>query len=185
MKIPELYGVILVGGHSTRMGEDKSLLTYHDNLTQREYVFTLLSKFCKNVYTSCRADQQIPDIYNPLPDTFPINGPLNGILSAFKKHADKAWLAIAIDMPYVNEDTLTLLVNERDIKKQATCFYNSAENFPEPLLTIWEPVAYEHLLKFVDEGNLSPRNFLKQAPIKMINPPDSSTLININYPTKQ
>lgn len=176
-----LNGLILAGGRSTRMGKDKSLLIYHGK-PQREYLFELLSQYCNRVFTSGRKDQNMPVQLNPLIDRFEIAGPLNGILSAFAFDPHASWLIIAVDMPFVNETTLQLLTLHRDQTKLATCFYNPATEQPEPLLTIWEYQAYPALLTFVEKGHVSPREFLKTHPAKMITPPDDKTLLNFNAP---
>ena len=49
-----LYGLILAGGDSTRMGTDKSKISYHKGLTQKEHLLRALSPFCKKVIISQR-----------------------------------------------------------------------------------------------------------------------------------
>lgn len=181
MKGDQLCGLVLTGGFSRRMGRDKSLIDYNGK-PQREYLFDLLSQFCRVVFTSCRADQPVPVNLNPLADRFHVPGPLNGILSAFSRKADTAWLIVAVDMPYVTSVVLNYLITNRDETKMATCFVNPELRQPEPLLTLWEPLAFPSLLKFADRGNLSPKEFLKTHPVKMIHPPDAKALLNFNYP---
>jgi molybdopterin-guanine dinucleotide biosynthesis protein A len=41
-----LNGLILAGGKSVRMGQDKSLIEYH-NVSQREYLFAMLKEFLR------------------------------------------------------------------------------------------------------------------------------------------
>jgi len=175
------YGLILSGGQSTRMGTDKSLLDYKGK-PQREYLFELLSKFCASVFTSCRKDQEVPALLNPIVDAYTIQGPVNGILSAFRAHPKTSWLIVAVDMPFIDEAALQLLLDNRDENKMATCFLHMPDKFPEPLFTLWEPSAYPALLKFTSSGNISPRSFLEQHEVKMITPPDEKILLNINYP---
>jgi molybdopterin-guanine dinucleotide biosynthesis protein A len=163
------------------MGRDKSLLVYHDR-PQREFLFQLLSHYCNQVFTSTRKDQNVPAQLNPLVDRFEIEGPLNGILSAFEFNSQTSWMILAVDMPFVNESTLELLLRHRDETKMATCFYNPVTEQPEPLLTLWENGAYPALLKFVENGNRSPREFLKTHPVSMIPAPDRKTLSNFNTP---
>lgn len=177
-----LNGLILTGGHSSRMGRDKSLIEYNGR-PQRDFLFDLLKNFCEQVFLSCRKDQQVPPHLNPIVDGFNISGPLNGILSAFAQMPDKDWLVMAVDMPFVNSQALDLLIRYRDRNKMATCFYNSQEKQPEPLLTLWESNAYPFLLKFVENGNISPREFLKSHPVNLIDPPDEKTIRNFNYPS--
>lgn len=162
------------------MGTDKGLLEYHGK-PQREFLFDLLQEFCDCVYTSCRRDQNIPDGYNPLIDQFQIPGPMNGIMSAFA-HEQTSWLVVAVDMPYVDRQTLGLLISKRDRTRIATCYWNKDTAQPEPLLTLWEARAHELLLDFTTKGNISPREFLKMHPINLIQPIDHKSLLNINSP---
>lgn len=163
------------------MGTDKSLLEYKGK-PQREYLFGLLSKFCSHVFTSCRKDQDVPPALNPIVDFYSFPGPINGILSAFHAHPNTSWLILAVDMPFVDEIVLALLLKHRDKSKVATCFLHSPDEFPEPLLTLWEPSAYPLLLDFAQSRNLSPRAFLEQSDIKTIQAPNEKILLNINYP---
>lgn len=160
---------------------DKSLLVYNGK-PQREYLFDLLTGCCDQVFTSCRKDQNVPGTLKPLPDSVELPGPLNGILSAMAFDAKSSWLVIAVDMPFVTAEALELLIGNRDKNKMATCFFNRDAGQPEPLFTLWEPHAYTPLLEFAKKGNMSPRDFLKTHPVKMILPPDEKTLRNINYP---
>ena len=163
------------------MGSDKGLLNYNGK-PQREYLFDLLGGSCAKVFTSCRKDQGVPSHLNPLVDHFHMPGPLNGILSAFAFSPQSSWLIVAVDMPFVGASALQLLTFHRNKSKMATCFFNPETQQPEPLLTLWEASAYPALLEFSKKGNISPREFLKTHPVRIIQPPDEKTLVNYNYP---
>jgi molybdopterin-guanine dinucleotide biosynthesis protein A len=180
---PELFGLILAGGKSTRMGVDKGGLMYH-GLPQREYAAQLASKVCKNVFLSCRPDQEdlLQKEYPAIPDTFVGLGPYGGILSAFREYPDVAWLIMACDLPLVNEAVLGKLVENRDPGKIATAFHNPATNFPDPLLTIWEPRAYPRMLSFLAEGYSCPRKVLINSNIAEVDSGDGKFLRNANTP---
>ncbi|HEU5146165.1 MAG TPA: NTP transferase domain-containing protein [Chryseosolibacter sp.] len=177
----QVNGLILTGGHSTRMGTDKSMLVYHD-VPQREHLFRLLANYCTSVFISCRNDQDVPKELNPIRDSFHIQSPLNGILSAFQYKPDVAWLAVAVDMPFVDAHAIERLLRHRDRSSVATCYFNTQRQHPEPLLTVWESIAYPLLLKFAESGNVSPREFLQTHGARLIEPPDEKTLINVNHP---
>lgn len=181
MNAPPLYGLVLAGGRSTRMGSDKSVLIYHGK-PQREYLFEILSRHCKKVFTSAFPGQMVPAALNPLPDDFDLKTPMSGILTAFKAFSEVAWLIVAVDMPQVGDEVIKLLLAHRDPQKAATCFYNPTERLPEPLLTIWEPAALPLLKKFVSEGNVSPRKFLSQHSIALVNAPNTGIFENVNIP---
>jgi molybdopterin-guanine dinucleotide biosynthesis protein A len=108
--------------------------------------------------------------------------PLNGILTAFQHHPDKAWLIVAVDMPYVDEAVVQTLIAQRDARCVATCFYNADENMPEPLLTLWEASAFPLLKEYAKNGQVSPRGFLHRHRVNMIEPSDKKILINFNTP---
>jgi molybdopterin-guanine dinucleotide biosynthesis protein A len=176
-----IKGLVLAGGKSSRMGLDKATINYHGQ-PQREYLFDLLKNFCEEVHLSCKNNDDTPAFLNPLSDQYEIESPLNGILTAFKKDPSAAWLAIAVDMPFIDLDTIKFLIQNRDPSKVATCFKDSDDEKPEPLFTIWEPHAYPLLLDFYNHGKISPRSFLQQYEILLLDVPDKNVLTNINSP---
>ena len=174
-----LYGLVLEGGQSTRMGKDKAFLHYH-GLPQRDYVFQLLEKFCDRVFHSVNSKALPGD--NMIKDEYLLQGPLNGILSAFNYRTDVAWITVPVDMPFVDESTIQFLLDHRDTTKVATCFYDSDGKLPEPLLTIWEPASAVLLKAFYENGKSSPREFLTTANSKLVTAPDQKALKNFNTP---
>ena len=180
-----IFGLVLAGGQSSRMGYDKGLIEFYGK-PQREYVFDMLSNVCDGVFLSCKHDHDIPTKLNPLPDRFDLAGPLNGILTAFQQNSDCAWLTVPVDMPLIDQSVLEYLLRRRDTSRIATCFFDSDGVHPEPLVAVWEPCAYPLLKKSFEEGQDSPRKFLKQhrVHIHIIPAPDTSVFININSPTE-
>ena len=176
-----IYGLVLAGGRSSRMGRDKGLIVYH-NKPPREYIAALLGKFCSEVYVSCKAKEYIPAALNPLPDQFDLESPLNGILSAFEKNNSVAWLTVPVDMPYVDEAALAHLITHRNTNKMVTCFIDSDGKHPEPLLALWEAKAAIPLKLYYERGGISPREFLKQQDILLLHPPHKRIYQNINTP---
>ncbi len=171
-----MNGLILIGGKSARMGTDKSLLNYH-GLSQRDYLFQLLSKFCKKVYFSSRQEQGLSE--NVIVDTLAIS-PISGILSAFEYDNQTAWLALACDMPQVSEESLEILIEHRNTEKIATAFYNPEINAPEPLITIYESKAYPLLNDYIKTGHKSPKLFLQKNDVQLIYTEEKSFLKNVN-----
>jgi molybdopterin-guanine dinucleotide biosynthesis protein A len=179
MKEENIYGLILTGGKSTRMGEDKAYIHYHGK-PQVEYMFDVLSIRCDKVFASIYKEQIVAENLNPLVDQFEINGPMNGILTALTLYPEKAWITVAVDMPYVDERVVEQLIRHRKQEKVATCFYNETEKIPEPLLTLWEPKAFPLLNEFVEAGRISPKEFLMENDVEFIIPQDKRIIKNIN-----
>ena len=174
-----LYGLVLAGGQSTRMGADKSLIAYHGK-PQHLHVFELLSQYCDQVYTSCKHPAEKNSFKNPLADVYALHSPLNGILTAFAHAPKAAWLTLPVDMPNVDAHTLAYLLQHRDTSRVATCFYDSDVKYPEPLLAVWEPAAKQLLENFYSAGNSSPRKFLIEHHAHVIKAVDVKVLTNIN-----
>lgn len=177
--IDTINGLVLAGGRSLRMATEKGLIAYHSK-PQREYVFDLLARVCNRVFTSCKSADQIPERLHPLPDAFEFNSPLNGILSAFQADSSCAWLSVPVDMPLVDREVIEFLVVNRDRTKLATCFWDTTGALPEPLLTVWEKESKPFLENFFKMGGYSPRNFLSDHPVNIVEVPHPKYLININ-----
>ncbi len=174
-------GLILAGGRSTRMGRDKSVLTYGEK-TQREVLFELLKPVCEAVFLSVNAEQtaESGSRFPILVDDVADGGPLGGLLSAFARFPDVAWLTVPCDWPFLTEQTLRFLVENRDAAKLATAFAGT-DGLPEPLLAIWEPAALPTLRKAFENGH-GPRRVLLQHPVALLPAPDLAEFQNVNTP---
>ena len=181
--LPPVRGLVLAGGKSVRMGQDKGLLDYH-GAPQREHLYGLMAALGVPPSLSCRADQlaTLPKKLAALPDTFLELGPYGAILSAFREDPDAAWLVIACDLPLIDETTIRYLLERRDPMRVATAFQSPVNEFPEPLIAIWEPRAYPVLLQFLSQGYSCPRKVLINADVKLLEAPDPRALHNVNSP---
>lgn len=181
---PKLKGLILAGGKSTRMGEDKGLLNYHGK-PQREYLFELLTTLGVATFLSCRTEQEDSIMQPTISDKFTGLGPFGAILSAFQDDPNAAWLVVACDLPFANEEAVNQLIKARDTSKTGTAFFNSETNFPDPLFTIYEPKTYATMLQYLALGYSCPRKVLINSETKIIQPLDASILQNINTPEER
>lgn len=177
-----LFGLVLAGGASTRMQRDKAVIEYHGQ-SQLHWTFHLLSHVCAATFVSVRPDQREEPTRAGLPqivDRQPGIGPIAGISAALHAHPKAAWLVVACDLPFLNEQTLRYLVEHRDSRKVATAFKSSHDGLPEPLCAIWEPAAREPVLAFVAAGKQCPRKFLINADTLLLDLPDTRALDNVN-----
>ncbi|MVN77853.1 NTP transferase domain-containing protein [Hymenobacter sp. HMF4947] len=183
-----LRGLVLAGGLSQRMQTDKGQLRYGpQGREQREVAAALLAEVCQEVFVSCRAEQaaELPVGLQPLPDTFLGLGPLGGILSAFQRDPNAAWLVLACDLPFLTADTLRELVAGRQPNRLATAFRSPSNEFPEPLITIFEPRAYPELLRFLGLGYSCPRKMLINSDVEVLPTPGGDALRNVNTPDER
>jgi molybdopterin-guanine dinucleotide biosynthesis protein A len=183
-----LRGLVLAGGLSQRMQTDKGRLHYGAaGREQREVAAALLAEVCQDVFVSCRAEQaaELPAGLVPLPDRFLGLGPLGGILSALQLDPNAAWLVLACDLPFLTAGTLRELVAGRQPSRLATAFQSPGNEFPEPLITIFEPRAYPELLRFLGMGYSCPRKMLINSDINLLPTPAGDALRNVNTPAER
>lgn len=179
-KIP-LYGLVLGGGLSQRMGKDKAGIHYHGQ-PQAQVAFELLSARCDRVFLSRRADQEtfgLPTLY----DQFLELGPLSGILTAMQQHPQAAWFVLACDMPFVDSPTLKILQDSRNPFKFATV-YSADDGLPEPLCGIYEPKSYKKFLQCLSVGYSCPRKMLMHSNTSLLKPTNPKSISNINEPPR-
>src|SRR5262245_13674468 len=138
---PPLFGLVLAGGASKRMGQDKAALQYHGE-SQLQWTYRLLNQYVDQCFVSVRPDQRDDSTRASLPqivDRQPGRGPIAGIETALSEYPDAAWLILACDLPFLSEATLQNLIKHRDVSKIATAYRSAHDGFPEPLCAIWEP----------------------------------------------
>ncbi len=178
---PPVKGLVLAGGLSKRMGTDKGLMNYHGK-PQREVVGGLLKPFCKEVFWSVRPYQEREEHpeFRFILDVFTGLGPYGAILSAFRSDPNAAWLVAACDLPLLDHGALDQLTAGRNPSKVATAFQSPENEFPEPLITIWEPRSYPVLFQFLAQGYSCPRKVLINSPIELIEAKNPGALKNVN-----
>lgn len=182
--IPPIQSLVLVGGKSTRMGRDKSQIDYHGK-PQWQFMADILRGVHLDVFLSCRQEQTGQyEKEKLIVDTFTDLGPLGAILSAFRENPNTAWLVVACDLPLLTEKTIKTLMENRNPSAIATTYRSpeSAEGFPEPLITIWEPKSYAILLQFLAQGVSCPRKVLINSDTHIIDPSVPEALMNVNTP---
>jgi molybdopterin-guanine dinucleotide biosynthesis protein A len=179
----ELFGLVLSGGRSSRMGRDKGSLVYSaigKTQTQRQTCAGLLRPFCEKVFVSCRSEQAIePELLRILDDPALGEGPGVGILSASRAHPERAWLVLACDFPYATKEDIAQLVSERSPAHDATCFVNE-EGFIEPFFSIWEESALAKLATELASSGMSPSRVLSSLRCKKVLPTSQKSLLNVN-----
>jgi cyclic pyranopterin monophosphate synthase len=178
------YGLVLTGGKSQRMGEDKALLEYYGK-PHALYIHDILQKYCDDVYLSAKKDQWANTKLSDLKTvTDQYEGPIGGMLSAFATHPDANWIIAACDLVYFNNKTIEkLLANASD--KIATCYKNTEKGFPEPLCTFYTPEAREVFLDAYHSQVSCPVKVLRQTSVELIDQEEGINLANINTPEER
>ena len=181
-----LYGLVLVGGESRRMGEPKWALDYAGE-PQAHRTVRLLGAVCERVILSVRPGPRDPGLpAGPVVEDAPgVRGPSAGILAALAAHPEAAFLVAAVDLPLLDAATLAALVAARDPSRVATAFRSSTDGLPEPLCAVWEPAAYGPLLAAARAGTACPRRFLLASDAALLDLANPHALDNANTPAER
>lgn len=179
-----VYGLVLAGGESRRMGRDKALLV-RDGRSQLEYIATLLDSVADRVFVSTRREQQDDAVRNrfvQIIDRYDGIGPVAGILSALEEHPEADWLVVACDLPNIDEATLRFLLDNRSDARPFTAFRSSYDDLPEPLCALYRSGSDAVIRRFVDDGIVCPRKILIRSATELLVQPNPAALDNINTP---
>ena len=107
-----LQGLILAGGQSSRMGEDKALLS-RDHRDMFAYIDDQLTPLKLDKINISRNASQIPRLssYQVIADQVIGQGPLGGIHAAAHSIKADGLLIVPIDMPFITTRDLQMLIN--------------------------------------------------------------------------
>jgi molybdopterin-guanine dinucleotide biosynthesis protein A len=133
---------IMIGGKSSRMGEDKSQISYH-GVPQGEYLYKLLMPLVEEVVVSCRRQQQSYDWLvgkTVVTDIYENQGPMGGILSLFNYDPQVYWMVIGCDMPNLTQDDFKVLKRSLNPFRMITSY--SLHDRLEPLCAIYSPKSH-------------------------------------------
>ena len=110
----EITCVILCGGKSSRMGEDKSLLPFSSSKTLTQYQFERLKPYFKNIYLSSKTDKFdfIKSDELILDENKDIFSPILALNTIFDKLKNQKVFIITVDTPLVSIESISKLINE-------------------------------------------------------------------------
>lgn len=179
-----VYGLVLAGGKSRRMGHDKALLA-REGQSQLAYVVRLLDGLVARVFVSTRADQQNEperSQFEQIVDRYQDMGPVAGILSAMDEYPDVDWLVVACDLPNIDAMTVSDLLDRRSAEKPFSAYTSSHDGLPEPLCAVYAAGSADIVRGFVADGIQCPRKILIRSETQLLEQPNPRSLDNVNTP---
>lgn len=176
MKKQIFNGLVLAGGRSSRMGQDKGLLQAPDGRNLITRTENLLHQVgASEVFISSHNR----DIADALQDKYPDRGPVSGIHAALLKHHDAPLLVLPVDMPLVTADLLNTLVQIGSDQETVCCF----EQQCLPLFVFDTAVALQQAEnKLREKDNISVWRFIKGLNHVEVNTLETQCFKNANNP---
>jgi molybdopterin-guanine dinucleotide biosynthesis protein A len=110
LTLPRVTALVLAGGQSRRMGEDKAFLDFH-GMTLIERVIARVQGVCAETIIVANDAERYSCFGLPVVrDVYPGKGSLGGIYSGLLAASGEHALAVACDLPFLNEALLRHLV---------------------------------------------------------------------------
>jgi len=154
----KLMGVVLCGGESKRMGQDKGLLLKDgqpwaviiaDKLADQDLeVVVSVNELQKQSYRNIFPKRTL------IVDHIPIRGPLNGLLSVHQRFPDHDLLLMACDLTEMDEDTLDTLISTYSAQPGHEFYVYRHNGFAEPFCAIYRAAALAAVLQQQESGEL-------------------------------
>ena len=154
---PPLFGLLLLGGQSSRMGTDKASLPWRGRPLYQHAVDSML-ECCQQLFISLPQHHPLLSSLSasPLPprvhlllDDLSLGdiGPAISLLSAHSAQPTAAFLVFAVDFPLTPSAAFHRLIHCHDTAtspRLVSCYVHDDGN-PEPLMSLWRPEALEAL----------------------------------------
>jgi molybdopterin-guanine dinucleotide biosynthesis protein A len=177
-----LNGLVLAGGKSIRMGNNKALLEYY-NIPQYVYAANLLQQHCTNVYISSNVPLANTDYMQFADDdSFANAGPLSGLLTAFNYYKS-AFLVLAIDYPLIDNKYLTTIATLSKQQCKTVVAYNSSTNYFEPWIACYTVDFLQQLTTaFFNNNTLALQQYLQLQHVIKSTPSNLQVLQSIDTP---
>ena len=134
MKNTPLWGCVLIGGRSSRMGYPKHLIDGGDGKSWLERSVDLLSSQVASIVISGQGD--IPPLLNSLKriDDLPgLSGPMAGISAVIKQYPFVSWIVMACDMPDITIESIRWIIEQQRPGRLAIIPQNPTTGRGEPL----------------------------------------------------
>lgn len=183
----KLNAVVLAGGESRRMGEDKAQISLSGQ-TQLERVCALADDVCDNVFVSVRNFESADALRKRFPllqDVEDAAGPLAGILAALLHDPTSDWLVLACDLPLLDNATLSALASAAKADRESAAIAIGSEQqtgLPEPLCAVWRANMIELIRARLANDQLCARKCLILSGARIIAPVTAGALDNMNTP---
>ena len=186
-------GIILAGGSSSRMGQNKALLPLPGNpsVTFVEHLASLLVACCVETLIVAR-DQAHASIYafpgvRVTYDDTPGIGPLMGLYSGLSAMNTERALVVAVDLPFVQPALLSFLLSQP--LTADTLLVPLVHDVPQVMLALYPRSVVLLVKEQLQRGRRDLRCLLEVAPVQFVEEaqlrevdPQLRSFVNINTP---
>ena len=173
--------IIFAGGKSSRMGQDKSLLSFGGFESLAEYQYQRLTKLFQNVYISAKENKFDFDaeiIEDSLTER--LYAPTAGFEAIFKKLDDERLFVLSVDTPFVDEEEIRVLLKNDSDSVDAVIAETASGS--HPMCGIYHRSLLPAFERMLQEDNHRLGQLLKHANTKFVMFENEKSFANLNHP---
>jgi molybdopterin-guanine dinucleotide biosynthesis protein A len=146
----EITAIILAGGKSSRMKQDKGLVYFNGKMLV-EHVIDALKKITDIIIIITYNTEYKKLGYSCFVDELKNKGPLGGIYTGLLNSATQKNLLVGCDMPFLSEALLSSLINtcsDEDV------LLTEHEGMAEPLCSVYDKNCMAHIRRLLEKNQL-------------------------------
>jgi molybdopterin-guanine dinucleotide biosynthesis protein A len=162
MRIDDVTCLILAGGASRRMGEDKAFIQV-EGVRLLDYVYGKCQEIFREIIIVTNQPQQFTDYQTPVvADEIPGAGSLGGLYTGLMRASNYYSFCVACDMPFLKPEFIAYLIDKRlhnDIVIPKT------KEGLEPLHALYSKRCIEPIKKCIERGDLKISSVLPEVQV--------------------
>lgn len=160
---PEISGIVLAGGKSTRMGVDKRHLRV-GGITLLDRALRVIDAFVDDLDVVVHDDLTVAGRGRALRDDIPERGPLGGLLTGLRRVRHQRALVVPVDMPLLSPPLLAYLI---DASAGWDITVPRWRGGVEPLVGVYARGCAAHVEQFLRRPSASARDFVRMTDLKI------------------
>jgi len=163
--ISEVTGVLLAGGKSRRMGEDKRYLLIGERTLLERSLEILQSVFQQVVIVIAQDSGPLENVACPvIRDLIPGCGSLGGLYTGLKQASTEHVFVVACDMPFLNPLVIRHFVN---LRMQADIVMAKLSNGLHPMHAVYAKPCLPFLEQMIAARNLKIQDLAGQSALRV------------------
>lgn len=176
---PNITGVVLAGGESSRMGEDKSQMLFQQKKLI-EYSLKALENCCKERLISSNNQKLSSYGLKLIPDKQHKTGPISGIQAALENAKTDYVIILPCDSPMVKPAFVDYLISKISVGVDA--WVPKYHNQLEPLFAIYHKRILPIVEQQIKNQDYRLTHLLEKIKTETFEVEDRSCFVNINTP---
>lgn len=153
----QVTGIVLSGGKSSRMGQDKGLCMFRGK-PLIEYVVDVISPFCGEIIIGANQDSYQRFDHRVVPDRIEGIGPAGGILSCLSASNSEHNLVVSCDIPMISQGLIGHIFSSVQNFDAVIPIY---KNQVEPMCAYYNHRVVDHFEKSVGQGQYKLQDIIK------------------------